>query len=127
MDFDLEKTGLMPTWFLVLLEMLLPLATDTKKYTTILIREEILMNTKAKFQNICAEIKQALGKETSHREILECAQLIMTVYKKDADDKHFLEEARRTMDEKPLFEIWEETPWAIYFRERLFEFDQETE
>lgn len=83
------------------------------------------MNTKTKFQKICAEIKQALGEQTSYREILECAQLIMTVYKKDTDDKDFLEEAQETMDQKPLFEIWEETPWTIYFKEPLLEACQE--
>ena len=83
------------------------------------------MNTKTKFQKICAEIKQALGTKASYREILECAQLIMTVYKKDADGNDFLEEASETLDQKALFEIWEETPWAIYFKEPLLDPCQE--
>ena len=74
---------------------------------------------KNKFQSICNEIKRALGGQASYREILECAQFVMSVYTKDINELESLGKTPRTLDQKPLYEIWEEDPWTIYFKESL--------
>jgi hypothetical protein len=79
------------------------------------------MNSTKRFHNICREIKRALGEKASYREILECAQLIISIYDRDGKEKEFLEEVPRTLDQKALYEIWEEEPWLIYFKESMRE------
>ena len=77
------------------------------------------MNKKTKFQNICQEIKNALGDQASYIEVLECAQLVMNIYDQDLKEKKHLEEPRKTLDQKSLYEIWEQDPWLIYFKESI--------
>ena len=77
------------------------------------------MNKKIKFHNVCNEIKKALGKDTSYREILECSQLIINIFDQDEEGKDFFIEEPKTLDQKELYEIWEEEPWTIYFEESM--------
>ena len=85
------------------------------------------MNKKEKFQSVVNEIRKALGSEASYQEILECAQLVTISLDHSQNDKSFFEETLKTMDEKPLYEIWEEDPWKIYFQESMGDFRNETE
>lgn len=77
------------------------------------------MNKSEKFRAICDELRSALGKETAVREILECARLVLDKLDDDVAIDSSFGEGRRTIDQIPLYELFERSPWKIYLRESI--------
>lgn len=85
-----------------------------------------MMNKTVKFQNIVAEIKQALGQSVPYREILECAQLILSTFESEKTDEAILREGPASLDQIEIHDIWEKDPWQIYWKEPICDHDFES-
>ena len=77
------------------------------------------MNKKVQFQNVVAGIIEGLHVETSCHENLECAQVVITTLGDESDNQYILKDKADTIDRKPLYEIFEEDSWHIYFKESV--------
>jgi hypothetical protein len=75
------------------------------------------MNKKAQFHNVLTEIRNALGADATYREVLECAELVIRTLGEKSEVCDAMVNEEDLMELKPLYEIFEEDPWQIFFSE----------